>query len=197
MRAFGTRDPALARRLSDAEIEIDRREVAIEEECLKILALHQPVAVDLRYVVAILKMNNDLERMGDLAGHIGDQAILLAAEPSLPVPPELPCMADRALGMVHACLDAVVGMDAQAAREVIAADDEVNALNRAVHRIGLETIGRQPQAAGHAMRLATVARHLERIADHATNIAEDVLYTLEGEIVRHRGLPPGPPAVNP
>ena len=190
VHAFETRDPVLARRLLAVEDEIDRQEVAIEEECLKILALHQPVAVDLRYVVAILKMNNDLERMADLADHIADNAVHMAAEPGAPVPSELAAMADKAVAMVKVCLDAVVELEAESARMVIAADDEVNTLNRAVLRLALASIEKNPQTAGHAIRLIGVARHLERIADHATNIAEDVLYTLGGEIVRHRSRTP-------
>jgi phosphate transport system protein len=185
VHAIDRHDVELARRVIDADIEIDHAEIDVEEECLKILALHQPVAIDLRLVIACLKINNDLERVGDLAVNIAERALFLADLPRVNAPFDFPTMADKAQAMVRNSLDALIHLDAALARSVCAADDEVDAINRQMYEQVQDGIRRQPQALNSLIHLLCVSRHLERIADHATNIAEDVIYMLKGEITRH------------
>jgi phosphate transport system protein len=189
LRAVAEKDPVLAQRVIDADREIDQFEVDVEEECLKILALHQPAAVDLRFIVAVMKLNGDLERIGDLAVNIAEQAIALAASRSSAVVIDLayPLMGEKAQWMLRRSLDALVNQDSRLARQVCAGDDDVDALNREVYDQVVQGIGRHPGAVDQLIRLLDVAHHLERIADHATNIAEDVVYLVEGVIVRHQG----------
>lgn len=192
-RRVGLSDELLAR-----EPEINRREVLIEEECLKILALHQPVAVDLRRVATVLKTNGDLERIADLAVNLGERNDALCAYPELPLPDFLERMAEAAVGMVRDALDAFVELDADAARRVRTQDDEVDDLNRRVIERVYEVIQQSPSLVEPALHLFSASRHIERMADHATNMAEDVIYLVEGEIARHRRDPqPGPPPAQP
>jgi phosphate transport system protein len=179
-------DAALARQVAEGDDEINEMEVDVEEECLKILALYQPVAVDLRFVVAVLKINNDLERMGDHAVNIADRAAYLATFPKLDVPPELDEMARRTQTMVKHSLDALVESDTELARQVCAADQEIDQYNRTMHVLIQDQMRSNPDQIERLLHLLSVSRHLERIADLATNVAEDVIYTVEGAIVRHR-----------
>jgi phosphate transport system protein len=180
------RDAEKAHAVIAKDAETDEWEVHVEEECLKILALHQPVAADLRFIAGVLKINSDLERMGDLAVNIAEHAAFLAERPPLPLPGELDAMTDAAAKMVRESLDAFVNLDAAAARKVLPQDERVDQLNRDAIAIILEGMRSDPGAAERLLRLFSVARHLERIADHATNIAEDVVYMVEGEIIRHQ-----------
>ena len=180
------RDERLAQAVIDADLEVDQAEVDLEEECLKILALHQPVAIDLRFIVAALKINNDLERIGDLAVNIAERAQYLATHDRVAWPFDLMAMAERAQAMVKQSLDALVTMDAGLARQVCAADDEVDAMNREVYLQVQKAIRERPEQLEALVHLLSASRHLERIADHATNIAEDVIYMTRGEIVRHQ-----------
>lgn len=180
------RDEKLARKVIESDIEIDHMEVDVEEECLKILALHQPVATDLRFVVAVLKINNDLERIADLSVNIAEQAAYLATQPKVDIPFDFPGMSEKAQRMLRQSLDALVNDDTTLARKVLAADDEVDAINRHMYDQVKDGIRRHPENLDCLIHLLSVSRHLERIADHATNIAEDVIYMAEGEIVRHR-----------
>lgn len=180
-KKLGLSDELLAR-----EPEINHREVLIEEECLKILALHQPVAVDLRRVATVLKANGDLERIADLAVNIGERNEAIAAFPELPLPEFLGTMADAAIGMVRSALDAFVALDAAAARRVRLKDDEVDDLNRRVIAHVYQIVRESPHLVEPALHLFSASRHIERMSDHATNIAEDVIYLVEGEIARHR-----------
>jgi phosphate transport system protein len=185
VRALLERDEELAGEVERRDLDIDHREVEVEEECLKTLALHQPVAIDLRLVIAVLKINNDLERIGDLAVNIARKAAAFAAEPPMEIPFDLTGMWEKTQGMLRDSLDALVNMDAGLASRVCARDDEVD---RAKHEIRLgveELIRRNPQRVGPLLRLLAVSRNLERIADCATNIAEDVVYMAEGRIIRH------------
>jgi phosphate transport system protein len=168
------------------DVEVDHMEVDVEEDCLKILALYQPVAIDLRFVVAVLKINNDLERMADLAVNIARRAEYLASIPKHDVPPNLEEMARKTQEMVKHCLDAFVDGDVAVAREVCAADHDVDQLNRDMHVLIQDQIRATPEDVERLIHTLSVSRHLERIADLATNIAEDVIYTVGGEIVRHR-----------
>lgn len=185
-QALNTRDRNLAQAVIDCDSEIDRMEVEVEEECLKVLALYQPVAADLRFVVAVLKINNDLERMGDLARNVAKRVVYLAEREELhEMPIDYRPMAARVKSMVKNSLDSLVNSDTALAQQIRTDDDEVDAQRRIIERQIEAQIAANPQQADSLMRLASVARHLERIADMATNIAEDVIYMVEGEIVRH------------
>jgi phosphate transport system protein len=161
-------------------------EVDVEEECLKILALHQPVAIDLRFIVTALKINNDLERIGDLAVNIAERSEFLAGQEPISVPFDFEAMAEKTQWMVTESLDSLVDMDCKRAYQVCAADDEVDALNRKMYKQVEASIIAHPRWTRCLFHLLSVSRHLERIADHATNIAEDVIYMVEGKIVRHK-----------
>ncbi|MEO0531020.1 MAG: phosphate signaling complex protein PhoU [Planctomycetota bacterium] len=188
-RGLCERKLGLSDELAEREPEINRREVRIEEECLKILALHQPVAIDLRRVATVLKANSDLERIADLAVNIGERNEAIASFPELPLPDFLERMAEATIGMVRDALDAFVELDAEAARRVRLQDDEVDNLNRRVIDTVYEVVGKSPHLVEPALHLFSASRHIERMADHATNIAEDVIYLVEGEIARHRRDP--------
>ena len=160
----------------------------LEEECLKVLALYQPVAIDLRYIVAVLKITNDLERIGDLAANIAERALYMSDADPLPseVPMEIGRMADATLQMFRGALQSLLESDVGLAREVYRTDEVVDAFHLENHNRLEEAIRAAPGRALALMRYLSVSRFLERIADHATNIAEDVIYLLEGEVVRHR-----------
>jgi phosphate transport system protein len=183
--ALINRDRNLANTVIEADTEIDRMEVDVEEEVLKILALYQPVAADLRFVVAVLKINNDLERMGDLARNIAKRVVFLANCERFDLPVDFRGMATRAQSMVKESLDALVNSDTLLAQKVRESDDDVDARRRTIEKEIEQQIASHPERTDCLMRLSSVARHLERIADMATNIAEDVIYMVEGEIVRH------------
>jgi phosphate transport system protein len=189
VKAIESRDPYLARKVIEGDIEIDRWEVDLEEECLKILALHQPVADHLRYIVAILKMNNDLERIGDLAVNIAERVELIDWDRNVHVPFDYFTMCQKTGQMLQKCLDAVVNQDLELAYQVCAQDDEVDAMKHAMQVQFAQEIRKNQNNVESMINLFLVSRHLERIADHATNIAEDVIYVITGEIHRHRGKP--------
>ena len=180
------RDTALAQRVQASDEQIDRMEVEVEEECLKILALYQPVAADLRFVVAALKINNDLERMGDLAKNIAKRVSQLAGGEPIELPPEIRTMAMQAEEMVRQCLDAVVNADPILARKVREQDDAVDEARQKIRRRILKGIQERPENHENLLRVNSISKHIERIADMATNVAEDVIYMVEGDIVRHR-----------
>ena len=180
-------NPELAREVIEADKQVDQREVTIEEECLKMLALHQPVAIDLRRIAAVLKINHDLERIGDLAVNIVQRADCLHQRPDFRMPARLERMARLATSMVRGTLNAFVDSDVDAAREICLRDDEVDDINRKIIEELIALMKQQPGMVEPAMHCFSATRHLERIADHATNIAEDVIYLVQGEIVRHRG----------
>ena len=175
-----------AARVIATDEEVDRREVRIEEECLKILALHQPVAIDLRRIATVLKVNNDLERIADLAVNICERCGSLDAFPHFPRPHKLKRMVSMATQMVRGSLDAFVNLDSNAARRIMTMDDSVDDLNVEVIRALQATMQEQSDLVVPALHCFSASRHIERIADHATNIAEDVVYLVEGDIVRHR-----------
>ena len=184
--ALINRDTSLAQRVIANDSEIDAMEVEVEEECLKMLALYQPVAADLRFVVAALKINNDLERMGDLARNIAKRVTQLEGGDPYDLPPEIRTMATQAQEMVKQCLDAVVNGDPALARQIRAEDDIVDEARQRIQRRVLQGIKDQPKNVENLLRINSVSKHIERIADMATNIAEDVVYMVEGDIVRHR-----------
>lgn len=184
--ALVDRRPALAEEVLNGDDRIDHKEVEVEEECLKILALHQPVAADLRFIIAVLKVNNDLERMGDLAVNVAERAAFLATHEPLQVDLDFPGMAHLVRGMVHDALDAVVRMDTDLARAVWSRDDEVDATHRRAYQVLEDTMEKDPATVERCMHLLSASRNLERIADAATNIVEDVIFMVLGEVVRHR-----------
>ena len=185
IQALQNRDIALAQQVILGDEPIDQQENHVEEECLKILALHQPVAVDLRRVVAILMINTDLERMADLAEDIAERAVALAKGPPIPIPDKLQRMTDLTTSMVRQSLDSFVNLDALHARRVCRFDDEVDRFNQAIIQELIAAMRSSPELIEPGLSLFSATRHLERIADHATNIAEEVMYLVEGEIVRH------------
>jgi len=184
--ALINRDGKLAQKVIANDSVIDRMEVEVEEECLKILALYQPVAADLRFVVATLKINNDLERMGDLAKNIAKRAAFIANADQIDVPIDFRAMATQAQHMVKQSLDALVNADPNLARQVRLEDDEVDASRQRIRQQVLNGIRRSPEKTEYLLKFNSVSKHLERLADMATNVAEDVIYMVEGEIVRHQ-----------
>ena len=185
VRALLERDADLARCAEERDADIDQREVEVEEDCLKILALHQPVAIDLRFIVAAMKINNDLERIGDLAVNIARKAVTFIEETQMEIRFDIAGMWDKTQAMLRDSLDALVNMDGALAADVCRRDDEVDRIKHEI-RVGIEdAIRREPEQVRPLMRLLAVSRNLERIADCATNIAEDVIYMSEGRIIRH------------
>lgn len=197
IRALRERDPSTANRVVNGDTEIDHLENLVFEECLKILALHQPVAVDLRRTTAVMLISADLERMGDLAVGIAERAVELSTPPHFPIPERLAHMTAVATDMVRRALDAFVHQNAVAARQVVRLDDEVDNDNRQIIDWIGEQMKQSPDRVLPGIAMFSAIRHLERIADHATAIAEDVIYLVEGEIVRHHpeaigpAVPPG------
>ncbi len=168
--------------------KIDQEENNVEEAALKVLALHQPVAIDLRRIAAALKINTDLERMADLAEDIAERVVHLASLPPIPIPDKLQAMTDLTTSMVRESLDSFVNLDTRQALRVCRLDDEVDHCNSEIIKELVQLMQKSPEMVEAGVSLFSATRHLERIADHATNIAEDVVYLVEGEIVRHRPL---------
>ncbi len=186
IRALRERDAKLAQEVIAADGQIDNEENHVDEECLKILALHQPVAGDLRRIVTAMAINTDLERMGDLAEEIAERAAHLATTPWLPIPDKLQAMTDLTTMMVRHSLDAFVNLNTTQANTVMRLDDEVDRYNREIIQELIEAMKSSPRMIEPCLSMFSAVRHLERIADHATNIAEDVIYLVEGEMIRHR-----------
>jgi len=191
VQAISDRDAGLAQRIIDGDGDIDHAEVEIEEDCLKILALYQPVATDLRFVVAVLKINNDIERVGDLAVNIAERALFLCDQLPIGIPFDFADMCGKALGMLGQSLDSLMKLDANLARRVRNLDDEVDEINRQMYVKVSQAVRKNPDHVEQLQSYLSASRHLERIADYATNIAEDVIYLTEGEIVRHKHDVPG------
>jgi phosphate transport system protein len=178
---------ALAQEILLSDDEVDEREVAFEEECLKALALHQPVAGDLRFILTVMKVNVVLERVADLAVNIAERTVYLAQHEPIGAPLErIRLMVEKVRVMLRLSIDALVNIDTAAARQVIAADDEVDAINAALIRELLALMATDPGVIERAVHTLLISRHLERIADYACNISEDVVFMVEGEIIRHR-----------
>src|SRR5579884_1273528 len=186
IQALQERDVRLAREVIAGDNQIDNEENHIDEECLKMLALHQPVASDLRRIASALMINTDLERMADLAEEIAERAIHLAKPPLFPVPDKLQRMTDLTTMMVRQSLDSFVNLSVKQASSVMRMDDEVDRYNAELIEEIEEAMKKSPELISAGLSMFSVVRHLERIADHATNVAEDVVYLVEGEIVRHR-----------
>ena len=174
-----------ARELTQQDDEIDRWDVQIEDKCLKILALHQPVAIDLRRITTVLKISGELERVADLAVNIVERAVGLLDAPELQIPDKLVDMAQAAVDMLHRSIDAYVTLDSQLARKVCLDDDAVDQANADLIQQLIDQMHRQPDRLDALLHLFSALRQVERVADHATNIAEDVVYLVEGKIIRH------------
>lgn len=192
IKAFRTFDPVLAAEIQAADSKINALEVNVEEDCLKILALHQPVASDLRFVVTALKMNRELERIGDLASKVADKIILLDAAKKheknpthIVVPVDFEPMFATTLQMFSHCLDAFVNEDSDLAYRICLQDDEVDEAKRNIRKELDAIVGKDPKQQVYLPLLLSIARGMERIADHTTNTAEDIIYMLQGRIVRH------------
>ncbi len=187
VKALKDQDLRLAERIIYKDGLVDQMEVDIEEECQKVLALHQPVANDLRYIITILKVNGELERIGDIAVNVAKRARYLAADRETSISFDFSEISEKAGTMLRNSLDAFVNMDDALAYEVCAADEEVNMLKRSFVTAVKAAIRKDPDKLDALLQVFAASRHLERIADHATNIAEDVIYLIKGEIVRHKG----------
>lgn len=185
VRALLETDRDLAEEVIRDEPKINRMEMEIDGLVTRLLALRQPVARDLRLLTAALKINNDLERIGDLANHIAERSISLMHHPLVKPMVDIPKMAALVQSMLLKCLDAYVHGDADLAHSVLLADSEVDSMRDAVHNQLLETMQRDPSLVTTAIDLIFIARNLERIGDHATNIAEDVVFLVKGIDVRH------------
>jgi phosphate transport system protein len=190
MKALTERDPELAKRTIDADALVNRDEVELDDMCLRILAKRQPMASDLRFLTLTLKMVTDLERIADLTVNICERAIDLAKEPQLKPYIDLPRMATLCQQMIHDAIDAFVEEDARKARRVVHSDDEVDDLYDEVFVDILSLMLRDPDAVTRGIRIQSVAKYLERIADHCTNIAEQVVFMVKGKDIRHRGKLP-------
>ncbi|KAA1261583.1 hypothetical protein LF1_41330 [Rubripirellula obstinata] len=186
VRSLVNREPELADRVIKTDAQVNETDLKIEEECLKLMALHQPVATDLRWLISVVKVNADLERMADLACNIAERSKSLDFFPLFPIPDELQEMVSTATKMVKMALDAFVERDAEKAKSAIAEDEMVDRLNRIVIDQLHETMKDNPEFIEPGVHCFSASRHLERIADLAENVSEDVIYLVEGEIVRHQ-----------
>ena len=186
IRSVDKKDAVLAEEVIKADIKVDELEVEIEEECLKLLALYQPVAADLRFIIAVIKINRDLERIGDEAVNIAERMVYISTRTPVPVSFDYKLMSEKARAMLKSSLDALVNMDEDLANLVRSKDDEVDQINREIYDHVKQSILENPDRGGYLINLFSIARNLERIADHATNIAEEVIYLIEGIIQRHR-----------
>jgi len=188
-QAIEDRDVVIAKEIIHLDHEIDEMEVEIEEECLKIIALHQPVATDLRFLIAVIKINNDLERIGDQVVNIAQRVVSIAKHPVAPYQFDYSVMADKAEGMLRMSLDSLVNQDLDLAIKVLQLDDEVDSIkDEAYDNIKKAIADGVTEDIGYMINLLLISRHIERLADHATNVAEEVVYMIEGEIVRHGRL---------
>ncbi len=186
VKSLHARDREISQMVIRGDAEVDQAEVEVEEECLKILALHQPVASDLRFVVAVLKITNDLERIGDLAVNIARKTLAFVGQTEFQFPFDLVEISQRTELMLRDSLDCLVHLDTTLARQVCARDAEVNAMKRAIRERTEQEIRKHPEQVTLLLKLMAACRNLERVADLATNIAEDVVYMVDGQIIRHQ-----------
>ena len=185
MRALLERDDALAHDVIERDRQVNQYDVEVDEKCVELLALHQPAASDLRFITTAMKIVTDLERIGDQAVNIAQRALELHQEPQLKPYVDLPRMAEMAQRMVKESLDAFVARDTALARAVCAGDEAVDALKEQIFRELLTFMMSDPRTIPRALRLILISRFMERVADHATHIAEMVIYMVEGKMVRH------------
>ncbi|TRZ97810.1 MAG: phosphate transport system regulatory protein PhoU [Nitrospiraceae bacterium] len=185
LRALTERDSDLARKIIANDHQVNTLDVAVDEDCLRLLALQQPTARDLRFITTAMKISTELERVSDLAENICERTLELNEEPQLKPYIDIPRMANWSLRMVKEALDAFVNYDAELARKVCADDDFVDDLTHQLFRELLSFMLENPQTITRAIRITFISKYLERIADHATNVAELVVYMVEGKIIRH------------
>jgi phosphate transport system protein len=185
IKAVEQRATEPAQKVIESDTDIDKAEVSIEEECLKLLALYQPVAIDLRTIITVLKINNDLERVGALAVNIAERALYLADSSQTSPSVDFAPMARIAKDMLRKSLDAMVQSNAEMAHEVCREDDAVDKMNREMYSTVRSALNSSPGDADSWLSLLTVSRCLERVADLATNLAEDIIYLIDGRIIRH------------
>ncbi len=185
IKAIRLKDTSVTQQIIRSDHELDEMEVDIEEDCLKILALYQPVAIDLRFLVAMIKINNDLERIGDEAVNIAQRVGVIAKLDKPRTTFDYSVMAEKTEKMLKMSLDALVNMDTDLAFKVTIFDDEVDDIKNHAYNHIKQAIDDHLDRGGYLINLLLISRHLERIADHATNIAEEVIYMVEGEIIRH------------
>ncbi|MDD2388683.1 MAG: phosphate signaling complex protein PhoU [Desulfobacterales bacterium] len=185
IKAIENKDATIAKWIIDSDHEIDETEVNIEEECLKILALYQPVAVDLRFIIAVIKINNDLERIADEACNIAERLAIILKHKDIDIFFDYSIMWAKTADMLKQSLDSLINLNSGLAKQVIHADDEIDHLDNAAYDEIKAHMHHLPEHMGYWINLMYISRHIERIADHAVNIAEEVLYLIEGEIVRH------------
>jgi phosphate transport system protein len=188
VRSLMERNDTLAQEVIDGDPEIDQMEVDVEEEVLKILALYSPVANDLRFVISVLKINNDLERIADEAVNIAERTIFLSKHPKIKIPQELTTMVNLVQSMLDKALQALINLNSKLALEVIQTDDEVDDLHKYMYTLIQNRIKTDIEHVECLINILSVSRQLERIADQVTNIAEDVVYMVEGNIVRHKSI---------
>ena len=186
-QALRDRDPALAAEVIAGDIDVNRIELDVEKRCLHLLATQQPLAVDLRFITAVLRINTDLERIGDLAKNIAREARRLVNAPALDTLPSLDEMISAVRRMVRECLEALLRRDTELARRVCNSDDDVDAMNKTFSTQLIELMKDNPSAVDAASQMLMAVRHLERIADLATNIAEEVVFMVEGRNIKHVG----------
>ena len=189
LQALIDRDDDLATQVIENDRKVNTMDVAVDEACLELLALQQPAARDLRFITTAMKISTELERMSDLAENICERAIELHEEPQLKPYIDIPLMAEHAAKMVGEALDAFVRGDSVLARKVLDEDDYIDNLNEQIFRELLSFMMENPKAISRAIRLSFISKYIERIADHATNVAELVVYMVEGKIIRHMTSP--------
>ena len=187
-QAFDKGDNALVEKVIQSDKNVDQLEVEVEEACLKALALYQPVAIDLRFIVAVLKMTNDLERMSDLAAGVAKNAILYNKRKDTALSISLNPLSDLVTSIVRKCINSLLQLDAELAREVTQDDQEIDSMKKDIKTKIQDAISKEPSETESLIALLMASNRLERIGDHATNIAEDVIYMVEAEIVRHQDL---------
>lgn len=187
IKALVKRDSKLAQDVIEKDTQVNKLEVEIDEECIRLIALRQPAGSDLRFITTAMKLVTDLERIGDLAVDICERAMELNLEPQLKPYIDIPRMAEISMQMLKGSLDAFVNRDSKLAQEVCARDDEVDNLNVQIFRELLTFMVEDSHTITRAVRISYISKYLERIADHATNIAEMVVYLVEGKIIRHTG----------
>ena len=186
IKSLTDKDIKQAERAQERDVDINNMEIEVEEDCLKIFALYQPVAIDLRFIVSVLKINYDLERIGDLAANIAKRSIHVISINN-PVPDfNFTNMYEKSMKMLKNSLDALVEFNTEKANDVIKSDDEIDDLNRQMFDVFKVEVIKNPQSVEFMLQYLSISRHLERIADHAVNISEDIIYMIDGEIVRHK-----------
>ena len=185
IEAYRVRDLSICDLVNRSELAINRLEREIDQAARDLLAMEQPMAIDLRFILSVIKINADLERVGDAAKGISDRVRSMEQMPQADLPVDIPRMADLAAEMVRKCLQAFIEGDAELARSILTMDDAVDAMNRAAYKALTKVMEEQSHLAPQALNALMISRALERIADHATNIAEDVIFWVQGDDVRH------------